>query len=158
MAPFYDQLVRQFQLFDVFHKNLSIDEEMVPYHGHHSSKMLIRNKPIRFGFKLWMLCSVDGYPYKVQIYCGKDNDDKSPLGTRVVGQLLACVDDPSSHVVFFDNFFSSYHRQVSQKRAFGRPVQSVKIALDIALWSPVEVERSKSTNLLTTGQMDKWSA
>ena len=108
VAPFYLSLVRQFQQFGVYHTHLSIDEEMVPYHGHHSAKMFIRNKPIRFGFKLWMLCSHDGYPYNLQIYCGKDGDDKSPLGTRVVMQLLDCVSEPSNHVVYFDNFFTSY--------------------------------------------------
>ena len=109
VEPFYASLTEQFQQFGVFHTHLSIDEEMVPYHGHHSAKMFIRNKPIRFGFKLWMLCSSDGYPYNVQIYCGKQSDDNSPLGTRVVTQLLECVTQPSAHIVYFDNFFTSYH-------------------------------------------------
>lgn len=90
IAPFYKSLARQFQQFVVYHTHLNIDEEMVPYHGHYSAKMFIRNKPVIFGFKLWMLCSHDGYPYNLQIYCGKDNDDKS------------------NHVVYFDNFFTSH--------------------------------------------------
>ena len=109
VAPLYESLTTQFQQFGIFHEHLSIDEEMVPYHGHHSAKMFIRNKPIRFGFKLWMLCSSDGYPYNMQIYCGKQGeDDTTPLGTRVVNHLLACISDPASHVVYFDNFFTSY--------------------------------------------------
>ena len=109
VAPLYESLTNRFQQFGIFHEHLSIDEEMVPYHGHHSAKMFIRNKPIRFGFKLWMLCSSDGYPYNIQIYCGKQGEDHTtPLETRVVNHLLACVSDPASHVVYFDNFFTSY--------------------------------------------------
>ncbi|KAJ4449677.1 hypothetical protein ANN_01081 [Periplaneta americana] len=80
VIPFYESLNKQFQQFGVFHQNISIDESMVPYHGHHSAKMFIKNKPIRFGFKIWMLCATDGYPYNMEIYCGKLESDGSPLG------------------------------------------------------------------------------
>ena len=61
-----------------------------------------------FGFKLWMLCSADGYPYNIQIYRGKQGEDHTtPLGTRVVSHLLACISDPASHVVYFDNFLQA---------------------------------------------------
>ena len=106
VAPLYESLTTQFQQFGIFHEHLSIDEEMVPYHGHHSAKMFIRNKPKRFGFKLWMLCSSDGFPYNIQIYCGKQGENQTtPLGTRVVSHLLDCVSQPASHIVYFDNFF-----------------------------------------------------
>jgi hypothetical protein len=40
-----------------FEKHLSVDEQMIPHFGRHSCKMFILSKPIRFGFKQWMLCS-----------------------------------------------------------------------------------------------------
>jgi hypothetical protein len=35
--------------FPVTH-NLSIDEAMVSYYGHHSAKQYMKGKPIKFGF------------------------------------------------------------------------------------------------------------
>ncbi|XP_066958591.1 piggyBac transposable element-derived protein 3-like [Macrobrachium rosenbergii] len=61
-----------------------MDESMVPYYGQHSAKMFIQGKPIKFGYKIWALCGIDGYPYKLQLY-------------RV-----------TKHKMYFDNFFTSY--------------------------------------------------
>ncbi|KAF2891463.1 hypothetical protein ILUMI_14710, partial [Ignelater luminosus] len=65
----YSKLKKNLQQFSVFHKMLSVDEAMVPYYGHHSAKMFIKNKPVRFAFKIWMLCGSDRYPYNMDIYC-----------------------------------------------------------------------------------------
>lgn len=109
ISPFYQELEKNFRQFGIFHPKLSIDESMVPYYGHHSAKMFIRGKPIRFGFKIWMLCSNSGYPYAMKIYSGKSSEpEKSPLGSRVVWELLSCVENAEKHEIFFDNFFSSY--------------------------------------------------
>ena len=59
--------------FGVFTEHLSIDEQMVPYFGQHSCKMFIRGKPIRFGYKNWVICSDDGYPFKLIPYQGKSD-------------------------------------------------------------------------------------
>lgn len=110
LRPIFDIMNRNFMQFGVFEHNLSIDEEMVPYFGRHSCKMFIRGKPVRFGFKLWCLCSHNGYLYKFIPYGGKvENVDKHmALGTRVVLDLLSVVENPERHRIFFDNFFSSY--------------------------------------------------
>lgn len=57
--------------FGVFHKYLSIDEEMVPFFGRHTAKMFMKGKPIRYGHKLWVLASDNGYPYQFDTYCDK---------------------------------------------------------------------------------------
>ena len=93
--------------FGVFAEHLSIDEQMVPYFGRHSCKMFIRGKPIRFGYKNWLLCSDDGYPFKVIPYQGKAAGSKEPLGPKVVNELLEVVNDSKTHDVYFDNFFTS---------------------------------------------------
>ena len=89
---------------------LSIDEQMVPYFGRHSAKMFIRGKPIRFGYKNWILASSDGYSYKFGTYTGacKKKDSSNPLDPQVVSDLLSLVKKPASHCVYFDNFFTSY--------------------------------------------------
>lgn len=110
-------LNNKFSQFGVFEKNLSIDEQMVPYFGRHSSKMFMKGKPVRFGFKLWCLCSSHGYLFKCIPYCGKTAhfDPDLGLGGSVVMQLLEIVETPSAHTVHFDNFFTSHALLVSLK-------------------------------------------
>ena len=64
---------RNFIQFGVFYHHLSIDEQMVPYHEHFSTKMVMRNKPVKFGIKIWFLTSSEGYPFSFQVYTGKDD-------------------------------------------------------------------------------------
>ena len=94
----------------MYHKNLSTDESMVLYFGRQSCKQLIRGKPVRFGYKIWMLEINTGLPYRVAIYQGRESggDSDKPLGYRVVTSLLSPFANPSDHHVFFDNFFSLY--------------------------------------------------
>ena len=101
-------LIKKLIQFGVFAEHLSIDEQMVPYFGRHSCKMFIRGKPIRFGYKNWVICSDDGYPFKVILYQGKAVGNREvPLGTRVVKELLEVLTDTRRHDVYFDNFFTS---------------------------------------------------
>lgn len=112
VQPVYDILNQNLTKFGIWDCNLSIDESMVPYFGKSSLKMFIRGKPIRFGFKLWALCAPNGYPYRLQIYTGRDaNNSSEPLGTRVVKSMVEVMSNSSnveSHKLYFDNFFTSY--------------------------------------------------
>ena len=98
------------QQFGLFEKDLSIDERMVPYFGRHSAKMFIRSKPIRFGYKNWVLASSDGYLNKLETYTRTciTKDSSKPLGPQVVSDLLSIVEKSACHCVYFDNFFTSY--------------------------------------------------
>ena len=109
IQPLLSILNQKLLQFGVFSTELAIDESMVPYFGHHSSKMFISGKPIRFGYKLWSMCSPDGYPFYLNIYCGRASNTPSPtpLGENVVRQCIAVCEDPQMHHFFFDNFFSS---------------------------------------------------
>lgn len=111
LRPFFNIMNKKFMQFDVFAYNLSIDEQMVPYFGRHSCKMYIKGKPVKFGFKLWCLCSAEGYLYQFMPYGGANLEKQKNeygLGTQVVLDLLSFVKDPEHHNIFFDNFFSSY--------------------------------------------------
>lgn len=113
VSPLLTAMNKNFQQFGTFAKHLSVDEEMVPYYGHHSCKMYIKGKPIRFGYKLWVLATDSGYPLNVQVCCGKssraqEGDEGTGLGYRVVTELLRCVSEPTCHEIYFDNFFTSY--------------------------------------------------
>jgi len=68
--------------FGVFHDQLSIDGSMVPYLSRHSCKIFMHGKPIRFGYKVWILAGKNGFPYHLKIYTGREDvGTASPLGT-----------------------------------------------------------------------------
>ena len=95
VKPLYDILNEKLRQFGVVHEDLNIDESMVPYNGRHSCKQFIREKPIRFGYKLGVLASFTGLPYHVEIYKGKSpNAENIPLGERVVKTALEICDNP----------------------------------------------------------------
>lgn len=80
---------------------------MVPYFGRHSAKMFMKGKPVRFGFKLWCLCSSDGYLFRFIPYGGASIEKSDlGLGAVVVLKLMSVIENPSR--LFFDNVFSSY--------------------------------------------------
>ena len=72
IRPVMNHLNSTFKKYGIFEKNISIDEQMVPYTGHHSIKMFMKNKPIRFGFKQWVMASSgQNYVYSFDLYLGK---------------------------------------------------------------------------------------
>ncbi|KAL3280001.1 hypothetical protein HHI36_017509, partial [Cryptolaemus montrouzieri] len=44
-----DILMKKFNQGNVSHENISIEESMVKYYEHHSTKQFMRDKPVRFG-------------------------------------------------------------------------------------------------------------
>jgi len=74
--------------------------------------MFIRGKPMTYCFKIWVMAGKDGYPYHLQIYTGREQNERAlPLGTRVVQHMIAAADAHTTtqrHHLFFDNFFTSY--------------------------------------------------
>ena len=109
---------RNFIQFGMFCQHLFIDEQMVPHHEHLSTKLFMRNKPVKFGMKIRFLTSSERYTFSLQVYAGKDNSANGPLGERVVKTLTAILEDNSCHSVYFDNFFSStsFCRDLADKK------------------------------------------
>ena len=109
--PHYHKWLLNWQQFGNFHKKLLIDESMVPYREKHPIKQFIQNKHMRFGYKIWFICSTDGYPYNFQMYKGKEIGPKwEALGPRVVEDMASIIRhrDANEHILCFDNFFTSH--------------------------------------------------
>ena len=91
-------------------QTLSVDESMVPYYGRHGAKQYIHGKPIKFGYKMWVLATRLGYVVSFYPYQGAGTTDKElGLGGSVVTNLikdLPKAQDSSYHVIF-DNLFTS---------------------------------------------------
>ena len=92
-------------------KNISIDESMVPYYGRHGCKQYIQNKPVKFGYKMWVAATPLGYGMQFYPSAGKDDNYNKGIGLSgsVVMTLMSklpTVPDSHYHAVM-DNFFTS---------------------------------------------------
>lgn len=89
------------------HREVAIDEAMVKSKGRSSLKQYMKDKPIKRGYNIWMLCDKFGYNLKFKIYTGKSEGSvEIGLGARVVLDLCNGLEN-KNYVVFMDNFFSS---------------------------------------------------
>jgi len=80
---------------------------MVAFKGRSSMKQYVANKPIKRGFKLWSLCSFDGYVLVVDVYTGADSQpSEDSLGSRAVLSVTEGYHH-RGHIVYADRFFSS---------------------------------------------------
>lgn len=85
----------------------SIDEHMIKFKGHNIMKQYIKNKPIKWGFKMWCRCeSSTGYLYQFDLYTGKKTNTEIGLGESVVLCLTEQLKGLGCEV-YFDNFFNS---------------------------------------------------
>ena len=115
LRPFYNLINKRCLKFRTNTETLSIDESMVPYFGRHPCKQRIANKPIRVGYKLWVLAEKTGYVIHFDPYQGAKNGKSaraSPtvwgLGEKTVLSLLEVLPEKISYDVYFDNFFTSF--------------------------------------------------
>jgi len=138
--------------FGCFAYKLSIDEQMVPYFGSHSCKMYMKGKPVRFGFKVWCLCSSKSYLFNSILHVGKDEafDKEMGLGAGVVFQLLDVVENPQEHEIYFDNFFTSRKLMIRLSERFLPREQYVNQGSFKASWTTARSCQSK--NVVVTQQ------
>ncbi len=73
IRPLYDSL--RVACKAVYHpdKNLSVDERIVATKARISLKQYIKNKPTKWGIKLFVLCDSNGYTVDFNIYTGKSS-------------------------------------------------------------------------------------
>ena len=111
-------LQEKFMELFVPEQNLSHDEAMIKYFGKSGLKQSLRNKPIRFGFKVWVLATVSGYVVSFDLYQGKGLGINNTTNVKAVGAAAASVLDVLdtlseekkmfAYHIFGDNFFSSH--------------------------------------------------
>lgn len=104
-----DQLNTAFRLLYQPSRALSVDECMVPFKGRIYFKQYIKNKPHKWGIKLWALAeSCTGYIQAVDVYSGRSDRGVASLSETVVISLLIIAGlCRQGYYLFMDNFFSS---------------------------------------------------
>lgn len=84
---------------------------MVKYFGRHGAKQHIHNKPIRFGFKVWSLCTRLGYLIQAQHYQGASTENARPhfgVGGSDVMDFVSKLPHDITYSVYVDNYFTSF--------------------------------------------------
>jgi len=90
---------------------VSVDETMVRYFGSHSLKQAIRDKPERFGYKVWVMATPTGQLLACQPYGGaktKIPDQGLGQGPNVVLGLAEQRELKEGSKVACDNLFTSF--------------------------------------------------
>lgn len=108
IRPVVDHLNNCFQNALNNTKIQSIDEHMIKFKGHNIMKQYIKNKPVKWGFKLWCRCdSATGYLFEFDLYTGKRiSGTQFGLGESVILQLTEKLNGLGCEV-YFDNFFNA---------------------------------------------------
>jgi len=110
--PVFNIILRNFQQHYVPDCELSLDEGMIPTKNSLSIKQYLKDKPIKWGLKTFMLCeSSSGYIVNAEVYTGKvEPDPQIPVELGVTGDLVAWLCKPFegwNHCVFTDRFCTS---------------------------------------------------
>nr|XP_033799977.1 piggyBac transposable element-derived protein 4-like [Geotrypetes seraphini] len=107
VRPVMDHFNRCFQNARNPSQQQSVDEHMIRFKGHSIMKQYIKNKPIKWGFKMWCRCdSKTGYLYQFDLYTGKKTDTEHGLGEGVVLMLTKSFEHLCCEI-YIDNFFNS---------------------------------------------------
>lgn len=93
--------------------NLCIDEQMVPFKGSLNIKQYIKNKPKKWGVKIFILAGQTGKIYDFLIYQGATTELEEKykqfgIGAAIVMQLSERIQE-KNYGLYFDNYFSSYN-------------------------------------------------
>ena len=91
--PGHDRLFKVRKLLDLMtpnfeseyvpHKQVSVDKAMIPFKGRLSFKQYMKDKPTKWGIKVFTLCdATNGYVCRLQIYTGKNLESNNTNAWR----------------------------------------------------------------------------
>ena len=102
-------LLASFQSNYVPQQTVTVDEAMIPFKGRLSFKQYMKDKPTKWGIKVFVLSDAsNGYVYRFQIYAGKSMDQGVEVGlcSRVVLELMEGLEDHGFEL-YTDNYYTS---------------------------------------------------
>jgi len=109
VRKFLDLITPLFETEYNTQENVSIDEAMIPFKGRLRFKQYTKDKPTKWGIKVFVLAdSTNGYVSRIQVYTGKNSSlsrDEVGLSSRVVLELLDGLEGRHPKV-YMDNFYS----------------------------------------------------
>lgn len=107
IQPLLDMLGRNFRSEFVPGANIVLDEDMIPYKGRMVIKQYMKDKPIKWGYKVFKLCDAEtAYVYRLQIYTGKQ--DRNVDGGLSYAVSMAMVEGLTgqNRTLYCDNWYT----------------------------------------------------
>jgi len=109
VRSYYDYLQNKWQEYYTIGPNIIIDEGVIPYTGCLAFLQYIKNKPHKWGIKVYLLCdSKTGYCMKSIIYTGKKDTSTKQTPTEVVEHLMSGYENRGK-TLYIDNYYTSYY-------------------------------------------------
>lgn len=105
-----DLVVPLFQSEYEMHQQCTVDEAMIPFKGRLGFKQYLKDKPTKWGIKVFVLAdATNGYVKNLQIYTGRSMEySRGEIGlcTKVVLDLLFGLENSGLHL-YTDNYYTS---------------------------------------------------
>ena len=81
---------------------------MVPFRGRNKFKQFVKEKPVKWGFKAFILADAkESYVYNWRLYTGKEGGQRcTGLAQKVVLELVEGL-QYKGHVIYVDNYYTS---------------------------------------------------
>lgn len=112
----FEKFVHRFKYSYVPGKNITVDEQLVPFRGRCPFTQYMPSKPAKYGMKIWAVCDSDTYyAYNLEMYVGRNRNCHPEVnqGQRVV---LTLTEGLNGRNVTCDNFFTSHSLATELKK------------------------------------------
>lgn len=115
----HDKLFKVRPFLESFRENINkiepeehnaVDEIIIPFKGRSKLKQYIKNKPHKWGIKMFARAGSSGIVYDIEVYVGKGTIKKTNLGISgdVVVRLTEGLPKNKNFKVYIDNWFTSH--------------------------------------------------
>ena len=109
--PVFNIILENFQYYYVAYCHMSLDEGMIPTKNKLSFRQYIKDKPIRWGIKTFLLCdSRNGYICNAEVYTGRRDDATVIPDLGVTGNLVVrlCANHTGqNYSLYTDRYYTS---------------------------------------------------
>lgn len=122
----YDKWVNRLKMCYTVGKNVTVDEQLVPFRGRCPFTQYIPSKPHKYGIKIWCLCDASTYyAWNLEVYTGRDRNCKAEVnqGQRVA---LTLNNQLSCRNITTDNFFTSRQLALELKKKQNKLIGTIR--------------------------------
>jgi hypothetical protein len=142
---------------------VALDEAIKKFKGRCSFKQYIKNKPVRWGIKIFALCcSHTAYLFNAIVYLGKrpeDEKESTAEGSKTEQAVISLVTplQGRNHRLFMDNYYSSIPLFVTLSKMLIWATGTIRVNRK-GLCREVTIKKNEETKLKKTPGYSRWSS